>query len=184
MKLKEKIAKSKQKFLDKYNKDRDKSVALKKSRNAASQRNRLYAKNLAEVKRLQVRQAWEKELLQKRRKYEKKVSFKTFIKDVLEICKEMNQKFKHLGYFCETGFRISHGQKSLSVYLKHLWCLGHIEKPPVCPVDRRILKEAGAPPDKQSWGKTNSVCEYASQFNYIKNAAGDEDVCDWEVKKF
>ena len=178
------ITDSKQKFLSKYNKNNDTSTALQKSRNAASQRNRLYAEKLAEEKRLEVRHFWEDQLQQKYLKYKNEVPFKTFIKDVLEICKEMNKKFNSPEYFSETGFRISHGQKSFSVYLKHLWCLGLIEKPPACPVDRRILKIAGAPADKQSWGKTNSICEYARQVNYIKKAAGSDHISDWEVIKF
>jgi len=178
------ITESKRKFLDKYNKNNDTITALQKSRNAASQRNRLYAEKLAEEKRLQVRRTWENKLQQKYLKYKNEVPFKTFIKDVLGICKEMNKEFNSLGYFSETGFRISHGQKSFSVYLKHLWCLGLIEKPPACPVDRRILKIAGAPADKQSWGKTNSIFEYARQVNYIKKAAGSDHISDWEVIKF
>ena len=87
------ITDSKQKFLGKYNKNNDTSTALQKSRNAASQRNRLYAEKLAEEKRLEVRHFWEDQLQQKYLKYKNEVPFKTFIKDVLEICKEMNKKF-------------------------------------------------------------------------------------------
>ena len=39
----------------------------------------------------------------------------------------------------EYGIRIAQCQKSLSLYLKYLWCYGLIETPPVCPIDRVIL---------------------------------------------
>lgn len=69
------------------------------------------------------------------------------------------------------GFRVAHSQKSLSLLLKHYWCHGRIEEPPVCPVDRIILGIAKAPYAKRGWMTANTLDTYREQIGYLEQAA-------------
>lgn len=64
-----------------------------------------------------------------------------FIKDVFEL-----QDFINGSSFCTCFYnnriRIGQCQKSLSVYLKWMWCQNELVSiPPVCPIDRQVLQE-------------------------------------------
>lgn len=65
-------------------------------------------------------------------------------------------------------FRISHSQKSISVFVKHLWCMDVISEPNICPVDRIILGKTEVRKNKDiNWGYVNSIEEHKRKFTYI-----------------
>lgn len=156
-----------QSFLKKYNKEHSVALALTSALKAATQRNALYT---PKIDRTQIRKYW-KELLESiGEKYVTEQKEATFIDDVKCLKCKMNQRFD--GYFDNNSgkydreFRISHAQKSLSIYLKHLWCMGKIMQPPLCPIDRTILKEVN--PQNASWCYVNSPAIYQNHIKMIK----------------
>jgi hypothetical protein len=105
-----------------------------------------------------------------------------FFIDVQRFQEEMNSKKGSDGELLKEGFeggsiRIAQCQKSLSVYLKWLWCLGMLKhEPPVCPIDRNVLSVCYKKLDKKNdqksrkciadinkaggWGQINDLGEY------------------------
>jgi hypothetical protein len=169
---------TKKEFLQKYNSDRSEKTALTQAINASVRRNCLYQNNLNTKDREQIKDKWKETLIKFGKKYENHVSEEEFVNDIEEIKKEMKE--------LPGKFKISHAQKSLSVYLKHLWCLDKIQEPPVCPVDRKILEKAGAPVAKRAWTRIDNVKDYKEQLEYIKIKAeeSNKSIATWELYNF
>lgn len=175
----------KSKFIKKYNPKQCKNVALSNAIKAAVQHNKLYG-SLGDIKvRHKIREAWKEQLVSHVGHIKADLSINAFEQAVVTLCINMNGNWKL--YFCETagGFRISHSQKSLSVYMKHLWCMGLIEEPPVCPVDRIILSKTSAKQANDvAWGYVNTIDEHRRKFRFIEEAAGPDTVAQWELRNF
>lgn len=150
----------KAKFLTQYNPGKDQSVAVSKAIAAAVQHNTLYRPDCSQSERSEVRATWSRLLTEAAQKYVEPQTVETYEFDFLSIRESMNAthgtKFRNVPHprykKSPPGFRVSHAQKSLSVYLKHLWCIGFIVEPPSCPVDRIILERVGLKYDAASWG--------------------------------
>ena len=117
--------------------------AISAAVNTRSQKNPVYS--LSRIERsikAELVSFWKEKLVEYATNYikEKKDS-QYFITDVLKFQSDINKSFKDCFYNNE-GIRIAQCQKSLSVYLKWLWCLGELKyEPPVCPIDRYVLSE-------------------------------------------
>jgi hypothetical protein len=83
---------------------------------------------------------------------------------------------KHPKYSTDPGFRISHAQKSISVFLKHLWCMDIIPQPPQCPVDRMILERAGRRYPDTKWGYVNTIEEHMKKIKHLQDAASKQSL--------
>ena len=113
----------------------------------------------------------------------------TFIQDVLFIKESMNRDFS--SFFLNNGkgkdkaydkeFRIAHAQKSLSVFLKHTWCIKNdMREPPICPIDSYIFKAADI---KGTWTKLNDEKTYIDYIAKLQEAAKKENLslARWEL---
>jgi hypothetical protein len=184
------IESKKNKFLEIYNYDRSKKVAITKAISAASQHNLLYSKKVSLEERRIIREYWGICLEEIGVEFRKKINVNEY-EIIIEKLKEgMNIKF---GNQFENGsrhgemFRVSHAQKSISVYIKHLWCMNLIAEPSICPVDRIILSHTEAKLKKDiSWGQVNSIKEHRRKFKYIEVQAALENlsIAKWELNKF
>ena len=180
----------KREFLEKYNPNRDNETALKSGINAAVQRNLLYTKSIQPDQKLQVREGWAESLLGIAKEFQEEVSLAQYEQLVLNLQKHMNEKYFGLfnsGSRHGSMFRISHSQKSISVCVKHLWCLGEIPEPKICPVDRIILSKTNAAIiGDVAWGYVNSIEEHRRKFNYILEEADKSNlnVAQWELITF
>ena len=180
----------KREFLQKYNPNRDDETALKSAINAAVQRNLLYAKSIEPDEKKQVREGWAESLLDIAKEFQKEVSLAHYEQLVLNLQKQMNHKYRGLfnsGSRHGSMFRISHSQKSIAVCVKHLWCLGKIPEPKICPVDRIILRKTSAAISGDiAWGYVNSIEELRRKFNYIIEEANKSSltVAQWELLSF
>jgi hypothetical protein len=169
------ISKLQNRFLDKYNPHRSIDVAATNSIRAAVQRNTLYAKEVPFAAKKAIYQAWITLLSEKRAAFKEFVSIPQYEESVLSIRQKMNSEFGE--FFCSdiksgNGMRISHAQKSLSLFVKYLWCLGEIPEPEVCPVDRQILTKTEAKEKRDlSWGYVNTIEDHQREFKYISDAA-------------
>lgn len=64
-------------------------------------------------------------------------------------------------------------QKLFNLYLKFLWCLGHIAEPPHFPVDRIIQQKLKCKPIKP-WTKFTSLNEYMFVINHARELLGEK----------
>ncbi len=95
---------------------------------------------------------------------------------------EMNRRF--MAHFCDGGFRISHSQKSISVFLKHLWCMGCSPMPIQCPIDRHVL--GLLPNGKQfgPWTLVNDIQTHSATILALKQISGAKPLAEWELVNF
>ena len=164
-------------FLKKYYPSRSIEKALSGAIKASVQHNSLYADNTDEKDKIKIRKEWKKLLDKFSKKYEFSQTVEIYENDIIQLKEIMNEKFsmffrntKHPKYKYDTGFRISHSQKSLSIFLKFLWCAGEIKTPPQCPVDAVILGMAGKKYPDKKWGFVNSIEIHQEKISWIENA--------------
>lgn len=179
-------------FLNRYNPERTEEKAIELSIKAAVQHNSLYSKSASNDDRKVIRHVWAEALRIISEKYKsEEVSDEIYLADIIELKDLMNNQYSdyfmsetHPKFNYDPGFRISHSQKSIGVYLKHLWCLGEIKAPPQCPVDAIILKVAGQKYPNTKWTHINSIDEHLSQVEILSKMAGDLPLPEWELKSF
>lgn len=183
----------KESFLNKYNPCRTITKALSSAVTASVQHNSLYQKNLKRKIKEDIQLEWRTYLHGLIERYKVEQSVEAYERDILTLKAVMNQKFSaaflldsHTKFKTDPGFRISHSQKSISVFLKHLWCMEIIACPPQCPVDRIILEAAGKRYPETKWGYINSIEEHRLKIAFLEAAKGhsSEPLAEWELKKF
>jgi hypothetical protein len=180
----------KQLFLQRYNFDYSRKVAVSKAITASVQHNLLYAPSASSKDKDSIRIHWGSCLEEVGDEFKKNVSIQKYEFIVEQLKKGMNKKFGdlfHNGSPYGSMFRISHSQKSISVYIKHLWCMGLIGEPNICPIDRIILSSTDAKKMKDiSWGCVNSIEEHRRKFKYIVEESSRQNmsVAVWELLKF
>ncbi len=136
-----------------------------------------------------IREFWINQLISIGGKYRTKQSIETFISDIVNLKNSMNTEFPGRfnngkdGY--DNEFRIAQAQKSLSIFLKHMWCNNLItEIPPVCPIDGVMLKYCRC---FDSWTKVNSIDSYNAHLAIVENKKerdGFKSLAEWEVCKY
>lgn len=157
---------------------------------AAVERNPTYKSGITKKEKSDIHKTWTKLLIDKLDKYKKCQGKKAFIKDVKDIYNKMNSdKFKRL--FSNNGrgkddkypkeFRIAHAQKSLSIFLKHMWFnIEDMPEPPVCPIDGVILKAVGS---NGAWTKLNDLKTYTNYLDEVEKFANAKgmSLAKWEL---
>lgn len=180
-------------FLNKYNPKRTISKALSSAISASVQHNSLYRVDVELALKKRVQQEWKSYLEGLVDRYKKPVSVTDYEHDIETLKVIMNDKYSaafrsepHPKFKTDPGFRISHAQKSISIFLKHLWCMGDIACPPQCPVDRIILQAAGRPSAEIKWGYVNSIEEHRLKISFLEAAKGgpSDPLAEWELEKF
>lgn len=178
------IFSKKLKFIEKYNSTRTIDSALSSSFDAALQRNKLYGLDTSTWRRKQIKAFCSDEILKISQKYVNSITVEEFEHDILDLRSSMNEEYKE--YFDNDGFKISHSQKSLSVFLKIQWVNGKIATPPLCPVDRTILVAAGQQqPD--AWTNVNTLPEYRRHIRFLKQGSRNHacsSLACWELCNF
>lgn len=153
-------------FITKYNPTRTIESALSSSITASLQRNELWEFDTSNGRKDLIKETWSEYLTSISKQYEDAVITEVeFENHFLGLKELMNSEYKI--YFRTDGFKISHAQKSLSVFLKILWTQGKIKIPPLCPVDRTILVAAGERFPKP-WTDVNTLAEYRRQVLILK----------------
>ena len=77
--------------------------------------------------------------------------------NLLEIKEWVDKNFSKI--LTKNEIKLGVIQKLLNLYLKYLWCLGKISKPPHCPIDRIIISKLNIknPPN---WTTLNDIRDY------------------------
>ena len=123
----DKILKKKIAFLERYNKPRNVNTAISRAIAVSVQHNSLYDTNISPTNKNFIREYWKCFLTSLNKKYQNEQTVDVYESDIKSLKLDMNKKFANLfrktphpKYNYDPGFRISHSQKSISVYLKHL----------------------------------------------------------------
>jgi hypothetical protein len=84
-------------------------------------------------------------------------------------------------------FRLGIAQKALNLFLKYLWCLGEIERPPHCPFDSVVLAKISPMAEGgpfTPWTKMDNSTEYRRYVASARATAGGKPLPDWELEVF
>lgn len=176
-------------FLDKYNHKRDVQFALAQSIKASVQHNPTYTNDIDYSNKIKFRNYWKLRLQQIGLTFLENRDLKFYLETVVDFSMEMNSVFSEIlmpnKELYDNGFRIAHSQKSISVYLKHLWCMDIIPPPPCCPIDRIISERAGILL-ATSWTKMNNISDIEFTLNKFQGLADQQNkmLCQWELELF
>lgn len=170
-----------QQFLARYNPEPSVRCALSSAIKAAVQHNKFYIANNAP--RAIIRDFWRQQLLALQAVYVNQRTVDQYEADILNLRTNLNNEFPG-----SIDCRISHAQKSIGVFLKHLWCMGLVAPPPLCPVDRIILGVAGAVHPTTNWGYVNTMAEHRAKVAILvaaKNRTAPHiTLAEWELAAF
>ena len=176
-------------FLERYNPLCSVDAALDQAINVSVLRNPTYTIGLNGTEKIIFRNYWRERLIEIGRLFSIPKD-RNFYLDNIQILKtEMNNRFYNslqpLRRNYDNGFRIAHSQKSISIYLKHLWCMSLIPEPPCCPIDRRILIISGIN-SRISWTRINQLAEVQDILNQFTNVANQNNLSlsNWECQLF
>ena len=169
-----------QTFLERYNPQASVDCALSSAIKAAVQHNKFY---IGEAPRRDIRDFWKEQLLERQGLYEQQRTVADYESDIVSLRAILNAQFPGL-----VGCRVSHAQKSIGVFLKHLWCMGEIPTPPLCPVDAIILRVAGAVYPETNWGYVDTLAEHQAKVAVLvaakDQAAPNLSLAEWELGAF
>ena len=150
---------------------------------AAVRHNKLYSPATTNRQRRMIRDYWKALLDELGEKYDQPQTTEVFFADILELQRRMNDQFDEL--FCDDGFKVSHAQKSISVYLKTRWCLNEIPTPPLCPVDSTVLNLLGRPWNNHPWTRMSfEEYQHATLEISRRAALAGLSVAVWELILF
>lgn len=172
------LERQKRYFLATYNPTGDTDVAISKALNASILRNSPYLTDSQSI-RSDIRAAWREWLLPLKQRYQASRGFDDVLTDMDRMRRDMLARFAG-----DVEIATSHAQKSISVFLKHLWCAGAIEEPPVCPVDREVFKLIYKYP-LPAWTKMTPLCYplHIKKITEIAIAEG-QTIATWELLRF
>jgi hypothetical protein len=175
-------------FLNEYNTQRSRQKALEEAINASIRRNKYIFDPIDSRLKADFKKLWVEILEEKSKALYSETDEQTYCEIIEQVKKTLNDNA--VG---KIKIKISHAQKSLSVYIKHLWCFdcesssgGPKIKPVHCPVDRIVLDLVGW--RGRSWTRVDSVDEHLEHIKAIRdfqNRVGDTStLSEWEVVNF
>lgn len=160
--------------------------ALESAIKASVRRNPTYTRDITDKQKKEVLDFWWKELVKRGKKYlSKNQGIETYVKDVLEMKESINNEYKKpLSNTISEGIRIAHCQKSLSIYLKYMWCQGiATATPPACPIDRAVLTHCGI--FDIAWTRLDEEKDFRKILKKIEtvkdNSQCHTSIAEWEL---
>lgn len=140
---------------------------------AATGHVKFYADGLTAQQRFFIKESWVAHMDILAEQYENVQTKETFLADVRELSRYMTEEYPDA--FAEGCFSFARAQKSLSVVLKYRWCLGRITMPPLCPVDRGVLRRLGAPYNTWKWTEMTEQ-QYLQVYDQLKVLADNQEL--------
>ena len=162
---------------EQFLKDELSSLALM----ATVQRAKVYAPKKPEQNRRAFQTGLRSRLEDLATQYKNEVDEETHIQNIVHLSDSLTQDHKDI--LNGGRFRIGTAQKALNLYLKYLWCLGKIPRPPHCPFDFQIigkLTDYNGP----SWTTLDRVDDYRSLVGAAKRAAKAVSLATWELQTY
>jgi len=114
--------------------------------------------------------------------YKEKISEMRHLENIRNLIEYANKV--DTGVLGENGYKYGVAQKLLNLALKYYWCLGEIEEPPHCPVDKIIIDQTRY--RGRNWTQIVEEKEYSEIISAIK-ALAEQDSCSisqWELNKY
>nr|MBI3614129.1 hypothetical protein [Nitrospirota bacterium] len=148
---------------------------------ATVQRANVYAKRSPDKGRKAFRAALQALLEEIAQAYGQEVLEETHIRNILELSRRLTSV--HSKVLRSGRFRIGPAQKALNLYLKYLWCLGAIPRPPHCPFDFQIIKKLPTYTGP-SWTALETEADYRNLIKAAKATAQSDHLADWELKTY
>jgi hypothetical protein len=154
--------------------------AISRSFEGALQHNPTYSNGVTEAQRRELRTEWARLLREVSLGY---VQPKVPISDtqhcdaIRVIADRLSSLFGQR--LLNQRLRFGTSQKALNLYLKYLWKMGSVSKPPHCPLDSIVLAEGGI---KGKWTKCDSEQEYMERIHTLRKEAEGKhsNLVDWE----
>lgn len=110
-------------------------------------------------------------------KYKKKLNEEDHIRNIETVANNITREYSSC--LQNKIFRIGTAQKLLNLLLKYYWCLGYIEMPPHCPIDKIVLDRARI--HDVSWTRIATIAEYNAVIARVKEFAKGEPLSEWEL---
>ena len=148
---------------------------------ATTQRGKIYRNGSGEPSRNRFRQALRSALENLATQYKSDVSAAQHCANIEVLSKDLSSSHKEA--LNGERFRIGSAQKALNLYLKYLWCLDRIARPPHCPFDYRILSLI---PNCETvkWTELDCISEYKRIVGEAEREAGDLSLSEWELRRW
>ncbi len=156
-------------------------IILGKTIQAAFQRGEVYAEGIPRKSRIALHKSIKEELKRMASNYYNNfVSEDDHIKNIEQLSDTITER--HGDILKCHKLRIGTAQKLLNVYIKFLWCLGEINRPHHCPVDRIVLKKIK---DDRKWTDLKTIENYKDIISKIRDyvvSIEEESIAEWEYK--
>ena len=113
------------------------------------------------------------------RRYGNTVSGSQHEQHILELMDRVSQQCQ--AALVDQHLRLGIAAKALNLYLKYLWCLGRIPRPPHCPFDRRVISRL--PRAVQTpWTQMDELRLYQALVAAAMECARGEPLAEWELR--
>lgn len=149
--------------------------AMGNSLRAAVQRNKTYVSGTPDAERKKFRRTWDTLIVLAAKKYSQPVTDADHCDTISQIAQSLSRRFELI--LIGGRLRFGTSQKALNLYLKFMWRLGYLPKPPHCPIDGVVLRAAGL---SGSWTKSDCAGEYLDWVNALRELVQQSTVADWE----
>jgi hypothetical protein len=141
-------------------------------------RSRTYSADASDEDKARFRIAFRERLDKASRVYESTVSEDKHCSNMISISEDLTPKFRH----CLRSGRLRLGivQKALNLYLKYLWCVNLIPRPPHCPFDSIVISNL---PDcgDINWTSLDTIEEYKKLVAAAQRVYSDKSLSEWEL---
>jgi hypothetical protein len=89
------------------------------------------------------------------------------------------------GILGDNRYKYGVAQKMLNLALKYYWCLGQVEEPPHCPIDKIIIDKTSYR-GKINWTRMLTESEYLNVISAIRSLAEQEkcSIAQWELNNY
>ena len=142
-------------------------------------RSRTYLKSASEEDKASFRNALKMKIDEISENYHSIISDRDHIFNIERLKNELTSQYSHC--LINGRFRIGIAQKALNLYLKYMWCLGLISRPPHCPFDSIVI---GHLPDCYglNWTSIDSIEEYQKLVTSAVKIADGKSIAEWELE--
>lgn len=114
--------------------------------------------------------------------YKNKITDVHHLQNIGDVIKYANEA--DTGILGENGYKYGIAQKLLNLALKYYWCIGQIEEPPHCPVDRIIIDQTKY--RGRNWTQIATEKEYLEIISAIEGLAKKSgcSISQWELTNY
>jgi hypothetical protein len=148
---------------------------------AVVQRGQVYSETCTETEKSDFRHRLREHLEGIIDKYKEPTAEEVHLQNIESLANQLSHSCGNLLY--HSRFRIGSAQKALNLFLKYLWCMGEVARPPHCPFDRRVI--VGLLKDTQcNWTQCDHIDCYNRWVTEAKVKAGAQSLAEWEVAAY